>query len=511
MAAQDWRRTAQLAGVTAKAFVLQRWGQDRGRRYLIDTLAKMPGVPQKFGQLLATQGGMPVNQNLQPMPLSVVKELIAAEVPQLATALAELAPEAICASIAQVHRGRLHDGREVAIKVQYPGIRADMLADLDRIMALSKKGPTGKYGFDRVVYKEYLAQVLKQETDFCQEAQVQERFAQMVAAAGVAIQVPAVLPDLSSGQVLTQTYVASQSLSAAAPNLAANRRQTLAADMSQFLISCALLHGWVHTDLHAGNWGVTKGQDGEAQLVLYDYGSYVRVPDSARLALAKALLWQHQGRDFQPRDFWIALGFDGAKLDHLAQKLPALTSRLFEPWLRPGRYDPATWDLAAEAALILGPDKWWFRMAGPPWFLLMMRAIQGVVSHAKTLQASIPLCKIWQQLPLTASFAPADLAADFPAAPVTSHGLPSPSMAALAQHLWVEVRDKQSGATVVNMTLPARALDELASLIPEEALQRIRAECDLEELVAKTRNGGYLPGEVFRSETATRTYRVWLA
>jgi len=143
-----------LAGDAASG--LARRGSEAAHRQaaerMVKVLGEMKGLPQKVGQILSVLDDvLPEGQRevwaevlgrLQaraaPLPWEEVRAVLEAELGRpVAEAFAELSPApAAAASIGQVHRGRLHDGREVAVKVQYPGVAAALHADLDNIGAL---------------------------------------------------------------------------------------------------------------------------------------------------------------------------------------------------------------------------------------------------------------------------------------------------------------------------------------------------------------------------------------
>lgn len=116
------------------------------------------------------------------------------------------------ASIGQVHRARLHDGRAVAVKIQYPGVAAAIDADLANLELLSTfigvlmSFSPRRIGVDaRAVAREVSARI-SAELDYCQEAANQRTFADLYRGHPF-IRVPDVVEQLSTGRVLTQSLV----------------------------------------------------------------------------------------------------------------------------------------------------------------------------------------------------------------------------------------------------------------------------------------------------------------
>src|SRR5262249_28622461 len=116
---------------------------------------------------------------------------------------AEFDPDPIAAaSIGQVHRAVTRDGRAVAVKVQYPGVAAAVESDLGNVGLLFGGVGRAYPGFDAAPLVEELRTRLREELDYRLEAERQQEFADYYAGHPF-IHVPAVVPELSTGRVLT--------------------------------------------------------------------------------------------------------------------------------------------------------------------------------------------------------------------------------------------------------------------------------------------------------------------
>jgi predicted unusual protein kinase regulating ubiquinone biosynthesis (AarF/ABC1/UbiB family) len=155
-----------------------------------------------------------LREDAPPMAPAVALATLEAELGVTAeSAFAEFEPDPIAsASIGQVHRARLHDGRAVAVKIQYPGVAAAIDADLANyellstfiglLMGLSPR----RLGVDhREIAREISAQI-REELDYRQEAANQTAFADAYRGHPF-IRIPEVLPELSTSRVLTQEFV----------------------------------------------------------------------------------------------------------------------------------------------------------------------------------------------------------------------------------------------------------------------------------------------------------------
>lgn len=116
------------------------------------------------------------------------------------------------ASIGQVHHGRLHDGRHVAVKVQYPGVAGSIKSDLKNIALILTAGsllPRGLYLENSIAV---LGRELADECDYSREASYGRAFREALKD-DPHFTVPAVIDDLCTARVLTTEYLFGESLS----------------------------------------------------------------------------------------------------------------------------------------------------------------------------------------------------------------------------------------------------------------------------------------------------------
>ena len=131
------RRLSALGLAMARART-QPDGGDNGRRAVAARMAELRGLPQKIGQILSLgdldgDGGAfdALTESADAAPASESFRWIERELGRpTGAAFAELDPRGMAASLAQVHRGVLHDGRAVAVKVQYPNLASGLDVDL---------------------------------------------------------------------------------------------------------------------------------------------------------------------------------------------------------------------------------------------------------------------------------------------------------------------------------------------------------------------------------------------
>lgn len=192
-------------------------------RRLANGLCRMRGAALKLGQMLSIQDEdlLPpqvaaaleqVRQSADVMPRKQLESVLESELgADWLSKVAEFDWEpAAAASIGQVHQARLHDGRLVAMKVQYPGVADSIESDIDnlmRLMSVADMFPKGLYvdAAVRVAKRE-----LALECDYTYEARCQERFRSLLQAdpeLSAQCVVPAVIPELSARRVITGEWV----------------------------------------------------------------------------------------------------------------------------------------------------------------------------------------------------------------------------------------------------------------------------------------------------------------
>jgi predicted unusual protein kinase regulating ubiquinone biosynthesis (AarF/ABC1/UbiB family) len=192
-----------------------------------DTLGRSKGALMKAGQVLSFVAADPVvpsefrsiyrtalarlYNDAPPMSPELVRKVLERELgPRALSAFAEFDWEPLAAaSIGQVHRAQLHDGRMIAVKVQYPGVAEAIRSDLKNVELLASLislisgfSPRRLRADVRGAAREMTASILK-ELDYGREASAQAEFARCYRGHPF-IHVPEVIPNLCSSRVLTQ-------------------------------------------------------------------------------------------------------------------------------------------------------------------------------------------------------------------------------------------------------------------------------------------------------------------
>lgn len=198
----------------------------------------------------------------------------------------EIEPMA-CASIGQVHRVRLLDGRDAAIKIRKPGVRAEVEQDLEILSHFARRGvklvpELGEY--DIVGLIDEFGDMLRAELSYAQEAKNLELFASMFDEES-GIDVPEVIYDFSTDRVITLTLLEGEKITEGR-EFGSDVRQSIVERVTRFVLEPALTSGVFYADPHPGN--VIVREDGTVGFV--DFGMIGRFGERQRSHLAEILL-----------------------------------------------------------------------------------------------------------------------------------------------------------------------------------------------------------------------------
>jgi predicted unusual protein kinase regulating ubiquinone biosynthesis (AarF/ABC1/UbiB family) len=252
------------------------WSAER----FYQTAVKNQGLLIKTGQLLGTRPDVlpeayvetlsKLHDEVPPETFENIKAVIEKELGRpLDEIFAEFNPEPVAsASLAQVHRAVLHDGRVCAVKVQYPGIEHIVDIDLDNlsffIRVLNRLDGSMDYRF----VAEEMRQTIPKELDFINEGHNAERVAHDFAYVEDIV-VPKIYWDHTSRRVLTMEYIDGVKIT----DIAGLERMGIdKSDVAKILVHAfaemIVRHGFFHADPHPGNLMVLPGP----KLVIIDFG-----------------------------------------------------------------------------------------------------------------------------------------------------------------------------------------------------------------------------------------------
>lgn len=296
------------------------------------------------------------------------------------------------ASIGQVHRAETLDGRSLAIKVQYPGVRASIDSDVDNIATLMRLPGLLPRGMDIAPLLRAAKLQLHEEADYAAEAANLRRFGALLADAPGFV-VPALHPDLSTGQVLAMTYVPSQPVEVLTDAPQDVRDRAAAALIDLVLQELFTFHA-MQTDPNLANYRV---EPATGRLVLLDFGA-VRDIDAGLSATFRALLNSGlNGEQDLIRSAMLQIGYFSPTT---APHHQALIQHMFEAAIAPlrqdGPFDFGHSDLLErlrDMGLAIGNDRDLMHVP-PAETLFLHRKIGGMYLLATKLQARVDLRRL---------------------------------------------------------------------------------------------------------------------
>jgi predicted unusual protein kinase regulating ubiquinone biosynthesis (AarF/ABC1/UbiB family) len=251
-----------------------------------ERLSEMRGAAMKLGQLLSMDAGGLVPPELAeimgrlrsdatPMPARQLGAVLDGEwKPGWRSQFIDFATQPVAAaSIGQVHRARLRDGRDLAVKVQYPGVARSIDSDVDNVGALLRLSRLVPPSLDVEPLLIEAKRQLHAEADYGQEAEHMRRFARLLAG-DVTFRVPEVHDQLTTSRVLAMTYEDAEPLEAVA-GLSTERRNLVAARILDLTLRELFDWGWMQTDPNLANY---RWDPQREQVVLLDFGATREVP-----------------------------------------------------------------------------------------------------------------------------------------------------------------------------------------------------------------------------------------
>jgi predicted unusual protein kinase regulating ubiquinone biosynthesis (AarF/ABC1/UbiB family) len=388
--------------------------QQRTAEQLFRTLGELKGGAMKLGQAMSVfEAALPddiaapyreqltrLQDAAPPMPTITVREILARDLGPDVTRLTDLDPEpAAAASIGQVHRARW-DGRDVAVKVQYPGAGDALRNDLRQLARVARGlGPA----FPGIDVKPLVAELqarVEEELDYGLEAEAQRVFA-----AEYAGDPDIVVPDVVAGaeQVLVTEWLDSPASIAQVIREGTQAERDHYGELyMRFLFGAPARTGMLHADPHPGNFRLLPRPDGSpGQLGVLDYGAVARLPERSLPRSLGALIRIASLDDYE--QLVEALREEGFIKENIGVDADRLRSYL-APFVEPARLESFTFSRAwmqQQFKRINDPrgDAYpvMLRLNLPPAYLLIHRTWVGGVGVLSQLGATVPFRSILEE------------------------------------------------------------------------------------------------------------------
>jgi predicted unusual protein kinase regulating ubiquinone biosynthesis (AarF/ABC1/UbiB family) len=335
----------------------------RNAQRIVEGSRQLRGAFMKLIQMLSTREDLLPGQaidilkttqsNIPPMDYGLIAKQIRREFGKSPEQLfARLDHEAFAAaSLGQVHHGRLKNGKDVAVKIQYPGVDNTVEQDLGNLKLLLRTlqavaGDIMRQKIDTKSIFTELQERLLEELDYVNEARNIAEFNRLLAD-DPDILLPHVVPELSSRRVLTMSYIEGYPLSDVfGDGTDAKLRKWVATKYYMLVWRQILEFGVLHTDPQPGNYLVTF----HPKLGILDFGSVRRFSNNVRdssLLLAQSIL---VGDDAGVAAALVKLGY--LEPNQEAAPMVKIIYMLFEPVITDRPYHPDEYDAVGKASQV---------------------------------------------------------------------------------------------------------------------------------------------------------------
>ena len=367
-----------------------------------DKLAQMRGAAMKMGQLMSMDAGEMLPPELSQImarlrseahfmpPAQLKKVLITAWGPDFLKHFKKFDVHPIAAaSIGQVHRAWTKDGRDRAIKVQYPGVRTSIDSDVDNVATLMKISGLVPKGLDISPMLEEAKRQLHEEADYEREGKYLALFGQLKENSAD-FTVPALHADLTTREVLAMSFVEGVPIESleTAPQAERDRVMRLIVDL---IFRELFEYRLMQTDPNFANF---RYDPATGRVILLDFGATREFPEDFAERYRRLLRAGLADDMTGVRDAAREIGFLHAEMpEDLEAMLLGMFRMTVEPLRQPGLYDFGQNDLALrmrDESMALQSHRHHFRFP-PVDSLFLQRKFGGVYLLATKLRARIDL------------------------------------------------------------------------------------------------------------------------
>jgi ubiquinone biosynthesis protein len=344
----------------------------------------------KLGQLLSTRGDLlpepylealaRLQDQIAPFSFDEVEQIVSSELgARISKLFAEFDREpTAAASLAQVHRARMRDGRAVVVKVQRPGVRETIVEDLEALEEMADfidaHTEVGKrYEFGNMLTE--LRGSLLRELDFKQEASNLRRL-RLSLREFERIVIPEPVEDFTTSRVLTMDYIPGKKITSLSPlRLLELDGPALSEELFRAYLKQILVDGFFHADPHPGNVFILD----DDRLALIDLGMVGYISANFQENLLRLLLAISEGRGDEAAEVSMKMGepkpnFDKHDFEHRVASLV-------------GQHSDATLDRLDAGQIVLEITRiaadCWFRL--PSEFTMIAKALMNLDRAVYTL------------------------------------------------------------------------------------------------------------------------------
>lgn len=386
----------------------------RNADQLFAVLGELKGGAMKLGQALSVYEALIPNELSEPYQQALIKlQASAPAMPKkdvhrvLAEQLGSTwhtrftefdADNAHAASIGQVHKAIWHDGREVAVKIQYPGADEALLSDLRTLRRLSRLLQMIVPGADIRALIQEITDRMAEELDYAAEADNQRAFAAALDG-DPRVRVPKVVG--SAPKVIISEWMEGVPLSEFVHRRAVDAEDQRVRDRigeitMELHFSSPARAGLLHSDPHHGNFRLLP----DGRIGMLDFGAVTKIPDGIPRPLGRILRLVADGKKDEMMELMHAEGFVGRADKVTADDVMRFLGAFADP-VRTEKFHYNREFMQAEGGRVIDVDGD-FRTAQamnlPPQYLMFVRVVagwMGILSQIDCTVASLPIVERW--------------------------------------------------------------------------------------------------------------------
>ena len=376
--------------------------QAKTAEQIFQILGELKGGAMKMGQALSIfEAALPeefaapfrksltkLQDSAPPMPWNIVEEQIVAGLgSNWRSKFQEISQEPVAAaSIGQVHKGIWHDGREVAVKIQYPGAAKALESDIKQASRIARLIAVMAPGVDIDPLLEEVQSKIIEELDYIKEAKYQRAFAAAFEG-DEEVAIPHVL--VSARNLIVTEWLEGTPMSRIIETGSQKERNRIGLLYERFLLSGPSRAGLLHADPHPGNYRYTP----DGRLGVVDFGAVAVLPGGLPEAMGRLM---RIAMSNDPIAIMEGLRSEGFLLENIEVSAEQLHDYL-SPFTEPAKTETFTFSrdwMRQQFSRINDPRREEFtiglKINLPPSYMLIHRVWLGSIGVLSQLECTIP-------------------------------------------------------------------------------------------------------------------------